>query len=121
MKYKPTIWGITREVDKLKNPNLTALSGILETIGFLGNAYYNRSLIYSCGNPQCNKPFEPLKSNTQRPLVCPRCGEEVDWTGIATRKIKTCPQCKREYSLSDNYCPNHIPRVALVEKEIPLN
>jgi len=120
MKYKPTIWGITREVAKLKNPNITALSGILETIGFLGNAYYNRSLIYSCGNPQCNKTFEPIKSLAQRPLVCSQCGEEIDWEGIATRKVKVCPQCKNEYGLKDKYCLYHIPRVALEEREVPL-
>lgn len=120
MKYKPTIWGITREVAKLRNDNLTAMSGILETIGFLGNAYYNRSLIYSCGNPLCNQTFEPFTSHSDRPLVCPRCGEEVDWTGIGTRKAKVCPRCKHEYSLNDKYCPYHLPRVALEEKEIPL-
>jgi hypothetical protein len=120
MKYKPTIWGITKEVTKLKNPTATALSGILETAFFLGNAYYNRSLIYSCGNPQCNQTFEPFTSHADRPLVCPRRGEEVDWSGIVTRKAKVCPRCNREYSLSDKYCSYHLPRVALEEKEIPL-
>jgi uncharacterized Zn-finger protein len=120
MKYKPTIWGMTREVAKLNNPNLTALSGILETIGFLGNAHYNRSLIYSCGNPQCNKPFEPFKSTAQRPLVCSYCGEEIDWQDIATRKIRVCPQCKREYRLNESYCSYHIPKIQLIEKEIPI-
>jgi len=46
-------------------------------------------------------------------------GEEIDWIGIATRKIKICPQCNREHGVDDNYCPYHIPKVALVEKEIP--
>jgi DNA-directed RNA polymerase subunit RPC12/RpoP len=119
MKYKPAIWGITREVDKLKNPNLTALSGILETALFLGSAYHGY-LVYSCGNPKCGKAFEPFKSTAQRPLVCPKCGEEIAWEHIATRKIKVCPECNHEYGLNDNYCPYHIPKVALVEKEIPL-
>lgn len=120
MKYKPTIWGITKEVAKLKNPNLTAISKILETVAFLGTAYYGGCLTYSCGNPECGKAFKPFKSNAERPLVCLRCGEEIDWEGIATRKIKICPQCNREYSIDDNYCPYHIPKVELVEKEIPL-
>jgi len=120
MKYKPTIWGITKEVAKLKNDSLTALSGVLETAFFLGSAYYRGSLFYSCGNPRCGKAFEPFKSIAQRPLVCPQCGEEIDWVGIATRKVKVCPRCKHEYSLNDSYCPYHLPKVALEEKEIPL-
>ena len=120
IKYKPTIWGITKEVAKLQNPNLTALSGILETIGVLGNAYYNHSLIYSCGNPQCNKTFEPFKSFKERPLVCSQCGQEIDWEGICTRKAKVCPRCNHEYAINDVYCIYHVPRVALVEKEVPL-
>jgi len=119
MKYKPTIWGITREVAKLQSPTLTALSGILETAFYLQNAY-GGVLNYSCGNPKCGNAFVPFKSTAQRPLVCPKCGEEINWEGIATRKVKVCPQCKYEYSLSVNYCPYHVPKVALVEKEIPL-
>lgn len=119
MKFKPTIWGITREVDKLKNPTLTALSGVLETAFFLGSAYHGR-LVYSCGNPRCGYAFEPFRSIRDRPLVCRKCGEEIDWEGIATRRIKICPKCSHEYSLDDSYCPYHIPKVGLVEKEIPL-
>jgi DNA-directed RNA polymerase subunit RPC12/RpoP len=120
MKYKPTLFAITKEVAKLNNPTATAISGILETALHIGTRYYTGNRIYSCGNPRCNKAFEPFISNAERPLVCPQCGEEIDWEGIATRKIKVCPQCRREYDLYINYCPYHIPKVALKEEEIPL-
>ena len=119
MKYKPTMFGITREVAKLKDPRATFISGIAETLLNLGTAYYGGFVTYSCGNPECSGTFT-LTSRTKRPLVCPKCGEEIDWVGIATRKIKICPECNREYRLDDNYCPYHLPKVALVEKEIPL-
>jgi hypothetical protein len=119
MKYKPTLFGITKEVAKLKQPSAVIITGILETALNLGTAYYGGYVAYSCGNPKCNGTFI-LASRTRRPLVCPKCGEEIDWVGIATRKIKICPQCNSEYHLDDNYCPYHLPKVGLVEKEIPL-
>lgn len=119
MKYKPTLFSITKEVAKFKHPTATVISGILETALNLGSVYYGGYVTYGCGNPECSGTFT-LTSRTKIPLVCPKCGEEIDWVGIATRKIKVCPQCNREHSLDDNYCPYHLPKVALVEKEIPL-
>jgi len=119
MKYKPTFLGITEEVTKLKDPQLTVISGILETALQIGTAYYGGYVTYSCGNPKCGGTFT-LTSRAKRPLICRKCGEEIDWKDIATKIIRICPKCNTEYSLDDNYCPYHVPKVALVEKEIPL-
>ena len=119
MKYKPKLFGITEKAAKLGDPGATLISGIFELALSLGTAYYGGFVTYSCGNPECSGTFT-LTSRTKRPLVCHKCGEEIDWVGIVTRKIKICPQCNREYRLDDNYCLYHLPRVALVEKEIPL-
>ncbi|MDQ5868629.1 MAG: hypothetical protein M3530_02750 [Thermoproteota archaeon] len=56
--------------------------------------------------------------NEERPLVCHKCGSEIDWEGEYISRIKVCPKCNKEYDTNANYCPFHSPPVSLLEKEV---
>jgi len=75
MKYKPTLFGITTEVAKLKDPTATVISGICETALNLGTLYYGGFVTYSCGNPECSGTFIST-SRAKRPLVCSKWGKK---------------------------------------------
>jgi endogenous inhibitor of DNA gyrase (YacG/DUF329 family) len=72
---------------------------------------------YLCGNPDCGTLII-FHKNEQRPLVCHRCGSEIDWEGEYISRIKICPKCNKEYDTNANYCPFHSPPVSLIEKEV---
>jgi predicted amidophosphoribosyltransferase len=95
------------------------VSGILEGVLNFASAHYGSVITYSCGNPDCNAAIT-FSSKSKRPLVCSKCGEEIDWVGIATKMIKICPECNQQFGIDERYCPYHLPKVALIEKEIPL-
>lgn len=119
MKYKPTLFPATKAVAKMGSPGWTLLTGIVEGAVNLGLAQQGGPLIYNCGKPGCSGSFN-LVSKANRPLVCPECGSEINWTGIATRKVKRCPQCHKIGGDFDKYCKFHVPAVLLQEVEEPI-
>jgi len=72
---------------------------------------------YLCGNPDCGTLII-FHTNEPRPIVCHRCGAEIDWEGEYITTIRICPKCNKEYDVTANYCPFHSPPVSLIEKEI---
>jgi hypothetical protein len=72
---------------------------------------------YLCGNPDCGTLII-FHSNDPRPVVCLRCGSEIDWEGEYISRIKVCPKCNREYDSTANYCQSHLPPISLIEKVI---
>lgn len=72
---------------------------------------------YLCGNPDCGTLII-FHSNESRPIVCHRCGSEIDWEGEYLTRIRICPKCEKEYDTISNYCSFHFPPVSLIEKEI---
>lgn len=119
MKYKPTIFPITMAVAKMGSPGWTFLTGLAEVALNVKLAQEGVPLTYSCGKPGCNGSFN-LVPKINRPLVCPECGSEIDWTGIATKKVKRCPTCHRLGNDFDKYCKFHAPAVPLQEVEEPI-
>ena len=72
---------------------------------------------YICGNPDCGTLIT-FHNNETRPVVCHRCGAEIDWEGEYIITIRVCPKCNKEYDTTANYCSFHSPHVSLIEKEI---
>ena len=72
---------------------------------------------YLCGNPDCGTLII-FHTNEPRPIVCHRCGSEIDWEGEYITTIRICPKCNKEYDTTANYCPFHSPPVSLIEKEL---
>jgi len=72
---------------------------------------------YLCGNPDCGTLIV-FHSNEPRPVVCHRCGVEIDWEGEYLMRIKICPKCNKEYESNSNFCSLHLPALALIEKEV---
>jgi len=72
---------------------------------------------FLCGNPDCGTLII-FHSNEARPIVCIRCGSEIDWEGKYITRIKVCPKCNKEYDISANYCAFHIPPFILIEREV---
>ena len=116
MKYKPTLFPATMAVAKMGSPGWTLLTGIAEGALNVKLAQQGAPLAFSCGKPSCSGSFN-LVSKVNRPLVCPECGSEIDWTGIVTKKVKRCPKCARIGSDFDKYCKFHVPAIALQEAE----
>ena len=98
------------------NDGWTFLAGIAEAALSLKLAEKGIPFSWGCGNPNCDGTFT-MVSHSSRPLVCPKCGQEIDWTGIATRKVKTCPVCGQQRNAWDTYCPYHVPPVELTERD----
>jgi len=119
MKYKPTIFPLASAVAKMGSPGWAIVTGILEGAVNVGLAQQGVPPTYSCGKPSCGGSFS-LVSKVNRPLVCPKCGSEIDWTGIATKKVKRCPKCHKIGSDFDKFCKFHVPAVALEEIEEPI-
>jgi hypothetical protein len=107
-KFKP----IKRPFDETHNPLVkmldTIVSGLEQTLG---------RHTYLCGNPDCGTLII-FHSNDPRPVVCLRCGSEVDWEGEYISRIKVCPKCNMEYDSTANYCQSHLPPISLMEKVI---
>ena len=72
---------------------------------------------YLCGNPDCGTLIMFHTSET-RPVVCHRCGAEIDWEGEYITRISVCPKCNKEYDTNANFCQFHSPPVSLVHKEL---
>jgi DNA-directed RNA polymerase subunit RPC12/RpoP len=72
---------------------------------------------YLCGNPDCGTLII-FHTKETRPIVCHRCGSEIDWEGEYITTIRICPKCNKEYDTTANYCPFHTPPVSLIEKEL---
>ena len=72
---------------------------------------------YLCGNPDCGALII-FHSNEARPIVCLRCGSEIDWEGEYITRIKVCPKCNKEYDTNANYCAFHSPPISLIEREV---
>ena len=72
---------------------------------------------YLCGNPDCGTLII-FHTREPRPIVCHRCGSEIDWEGEYITTIRICPKCNKEYDTTANYCPFHTPPVSLIEKEL---
>ena len=118
-KYKPKLFKIAEELAKAGKGRAAIGAGVIEFLLALGGAYYTGGVTYSCGNPRCDEVIY-VRRDEERPLVCSRCGEEIDWAGIKTRIIKVCPTCNKQYDEEANFCPYHIPKVALVPKEVSI-
>ena len=94
------------------NPMVKVLDSIVSGLeGSLGKR------TYLCGNPDCGTLII-FHNNDPRPIVCHRCGAEIDWEGEFITMIRLCPKCNKEYGVTANYCPFHSPPVSLVEKEL---
>lgn len=116
MKYKPELFKLTGESIKQYKNGFAIASEISDFLYNAATLAFGDFLTYKCGNPNCRAVItHSLRS--KRPLVCSECGEEIDWGGNALKKVKICPQCNQHFSLNKNYCPYHVPKVALVEKE----
>ena len=103
---------LKRPTTDTDNPMVKVLESIVSGLeGSLGK----RS--YLCGNPECGTLII-FHTNEPRPIVCHRCGSELDWEGEYITKIRICPKCNKEYDTTANYCPFHSPPVSLIEKEL---
>ncbi len=71
----------------------------------------------SLGNPDCGTLII-FHTNEPRPIVCHRCGSEIDWEEEYITTIRICPKSNKEYDTTANYCPFHSPPISLIEKEI---
>ena len=74
--------------------------------------------LFYCGG--CQEEIIVDKKDT-KPVICKKCGEEIDWIDVYTKIIKVCPECDKKFDSSDNFCPFHLPKVELVEKRIENN
>jgi DNA-directed RNA polymerase subunit RPC12/RpoP len=94
------------------NPMAKVLESIVSGLeGSLGKR------TYLCGNPDCGTLII-FHTKEPRPIVCHRCGSEIDWEGEYITTIRICPKCNKEYDTTANYCPYHTPPVSLIEKEL---
>lgn len=101
---------VKRPSAETDNPFFKMLDSIVSGLeGSLGK----RS--YLCGNPDCGTLIV-FHTNEPRPIVCHRCGAEIDWEGEYITRIKICPKCNNEYDTNANYCQFHSPPVSLIEK-----
>jgi len=119
MKYKPTTLPLTQAIAKMGNDGWTLLTGLAEIALKVKLAGEGIPPTYGCGKKGCTGAFV-LISKTERPLVCPKCGSEIDWAGIATKKVKRCPKCGKVGSEWESFCKYHVPAIALKENEEPL-
>jgi hypothetical protein len=105
-RYKP----IKRPSAETDNSLVNMLDSIVKGLeGSLGKR------TYLCGNPDCGTLII-FHTSGARPVVCHRCGAEIDWEGEYITRIKICPKCNNEYDTNANYCQFHLPPVSLIEK-----
>ena len=107
-RYKPK----HRSDFKTENNWQTLANALIDVAG----VYTGKEVLY-CG--KCSASIY-VNKGVQRPLVCRRCGDAINWVGIKTRLIKECPVCSKEFSMQDNFCSFHFPSVQLITKEIEL-
>jgi hypothetical protein len=119
MKYKPKAFPFTQAVAEMGSNGWTLVAGLVEFAGNLALTEKGIPPTYSCGKRGCTGTFSTM-SKSERPLVCPKCGSEIDWIGIATKKVKRCPVCHKAGSDLDIYCKYHVPGVPLKEYEEPI-
>src|SRR6266498_2058682 len=105
-RYRP----IKRPSAETDNSLVNMLDSIVKGLeGSLGKR------TYLCGNPDCGTLII-FHTKEPRPIVCHRCGSEIDWEGEYITRIKICPKCNNEYDTNANYCQFHSPPVSLIEK-----
>jgi hypothetical protein len=105
-RYRP----IKRPSAETDNSLVNMLDSIVKGLeGSLGKR------TYLCGNPECGTLII-FHTKEPRPVVCHRCGAEIDWEGEYITRIKICPKCNNEYDTNANYCQFHSPPVSLIEK-----
>ncbi len=114
VKHKPKLFKKTGELIKAGHTQAAIFVGALEILPTLVGIS-SGTVTYNCGNPRCNGLIA-ISSNAKRPVVCKKCGEEIDWVGIETRIAKVCPTCNKELAEEDNFCPYHVPKVELIKK-----
>jgi predicted RNA-binding Zn-ribbon protein involved in translation (DUF1610 family) len=108
----PRIKPLKRPSAETDNPLVKMLDSIIS-----GLEHSTGKRTYLCGNPDCGTLII-FHSNEQRPVVCTRCGIEIDWEGEYITRIKVCPKCNKEYDITSNYCQFHSPTISLMEKVI---
>jgi predicted RNA-binding Zn-ribbon protein involved in translation (DUF1610 family) len=107
-RFKPD----KRPIAETDNP----LAKVLESIvSGLEQSMGKRTFL--CGDPECGALII-VHSNEPRPVVCLKCGSEIDWEGEYITRIKVCPKCNEEYDSYANFCSHHSPAVSLFEKEV---
>jgi hypothetical protein len=107
-RFKP----VKRPSTETDNPLAKMLDSV---VSGLEQSFGKRT--YLCGNPECGTLIL-FHSNEPRPMVCLRCGAEIDWEGEYITRIKVCPKCEKEYDGNANYCAYHAPPVSLIEREV---
>jgi hypothetical protein len=102
VKYKP----IEFNVPIPQKPEEWALWGVYYFLR-LSERFIDGTRRFRCGNPECGKE---TAFNQRTGWLAPRClycGEEFDWEGIFTERVKICGQCKTIYPKWANYCVFH--------------
>ncbi len=107
-RYKP----MKKQSTETDNSFLKMLESI---VNGLEGSFGKRT--YICGNPDCGTVII-FHTNEPLPVVCHRCGSEIDWEGEYVSRIRICPKCNKEYDINRNFCPFHSPAVSLIEKEV---
>jgi predicted RNA-binding Zn-ribbon protein involved in translation (DUF1610 family) len=108
LKFKPT----KRTSAETDNHLIKTLDSV---VSGLEHSFGKRT--YLCGNPDCGALII-VHSNESRPIVCIRCGSDIDWEGKYINRIKVCPTCNKEYDINSNYCAFHTPHISLIEREV---
>ena len=108
----PRIKPLKRPSAEADNPLVKMLDSIVS-----GLEHSTGKRTYLCGNPDCGTLII-FHSNEPRPVICTRCGIEIDWEGEYISRIKVCPKCNKEYDITANYCQFHSPAISLMEKVI---
>ena len=108
----PRIKPLKRPSAQTDNPLAKMLDSIIS-----GLEHTTGKRTYLCGNPDCGTLII-FHSNESRPVVCTRCGIEIDWEGEYISRNKVCPKCNKEYDITANYCQFHSPPISLMEKVI---
>ena len=106
----PRIKPLKRPSAETDNPLVKMLDSLVS-----GLEYSTGKRTYLCGNPDCGTLII-FHSNEPRPVICTRCGTEIDWEGEYINRIKLCPKCNKEYDITANYCQFHSPAISLMEK-----
>ncbi len=106
----PRIKPLKRPSAETDNPLVKMLDSIIS-----GLEHSTGKRTYLCGNPDC-RTLIIFHTNEERPVVCTRCGIEIDWEGEYISRIKVCPKCNKEYDITSNYCQFHSPPISLMEK-----
>src|SRR6266498_2502612 len=104
-RYKPIKRPFPETDNTLVKMSESLINGLEQSLG---------KRTYLCGNPDCGTLIV-FHRNEPRPVVCHRCGVEIDWEGEYLTRIRICPKCNKEYESNSNFCSLHLPPVTLIE------